>query len=39
MFGTIIINLLIGMIANTYDTIFHLKRANLREVKTLITLI
>ena len=32
MFGTIIINLLIGMIANTYATIFKLKRANLREV-------
>ena len=32
MFGTILINLLIAMIHNTYDTIFKLKRANLREV-------
>ncbi len=32
IFGTILINLLIAMIHNTYDTIFKLKRANLREV-------
>lgn len=35
MFGTILINLLIAMIHNTYDTIFKLKRANLREVNEL----